>query len=88
MAPNTVTMIGFSAMISSYLIMLAYDKTFTQNIPDWTFLWSAIAIMIYQTFDAMDGKHAKNTKSGSALGQLFDHGCDSFSLIFFLLVSA
>jgi len=33
----------------------------------------------------VDGKHARNTKSSSPLGQLFDHGCDSFSLTFILL---
>jgi phosphatidylglycerophosphate synthase len=35
--------------------------------------------------DAIDGKQARRTKSGSPLGQLFDHGCDSFSLTFFIL---
>jgi len=27
--------------------------------------------------DALDGRQARRTKSGSPLGQLFDHGCDS-----------
>jgi phosphatidylglycerophosphate synthase len=35
--------------------------------------------------DAIDGKQARKTKSSSPLGQLFDHGCDSFSLTFFIL---
>ena len=39
----------------------------------------------YMTLDAIDGKQARNTKSSSPLGQLFDHGCDSFSLTFFVL---
>lgn len=29
--------------------------------------------------DAVDGKQARRTKSSSPLGQLFDHGCDSFT---------
>lgn len=33
----------------------------------------------------MDGKQARRTKSSSPLGQLFDHGCDSFSITFFVL---
>jgi len=37
--------------------------------------------------DAMDGKQARRTKSSSPLGQLFDHGCDSFSLNFFVLAA-
>lgn len=30
--------------------------------------------------DEMDGKHARRTKNGSALGLLFDHGCDAFTV--------
>jgi phosphatidylglycerophosphate synthase len=36
---------------------------------------------MYQTLDACDGKHARNTKASSALGQLFDHGCDSLGTV-------
>lgn len=31
------------------------------------------------TLDAIDGKHARNTKRGSPLGQLMDHGCDALT---------
>lgn len=34
-----------------------------------------------QTLDAVDGKQARRTNSSSPLGQLFDHGCDSFSTV-------
>ena len=37
------------------------------------------------TLDAIDGKQARRTKTSSPLGQLFDHGCDSFSIVFFML---
>jgi phosphatidylglycerophosphate synthase len=56
MAPNTVTFIGFIAMISSYLVMLFYDRTLQEEIPRWIFIKSGIDILLYQTFDAMDGK--------------------------------
>jgi phosphatidylglycerophosphate synthase len=85
MAPNLVTFIGFICMISSYFCMLYYDTTLSQDIPRWVFLKASIDIFIYQTLDAIDGKQARRTKSSSPLGQLFDHGCDSFSLTFFLL---
>lgn len=68
--------------------MLYYDFSMTQELPRWVFLWSAISIFIYQTLDAVDGKQARRTKASSPLGQLFDHGCDSFSLTFFLLAAA
>lgn len=34
-----------------------------------------------QTLDAIDGKQARRTNTSSPLGQLFDHGCDSFSTV-------
>ena len=36
-------------------------------------------IYFFQTLDAVDGKHARNTQSSSSLGQLFDHGWDALS---------
>ncbi|KRX00175.1 hypothetical protein PPERSA_10674 [Pseudocohnilembus persalinus] len=86
MAPNLVTFIGFIFILSSYATILPYDSTLKQNIPNWIFLKCGFDFFIYQTLDAMDGKQARRTKSSSPLGQLFDHGCDSFTLNFFLLV--
>lgn len=74
MAPNTVTLIGFVFMAASYGTMLFYDSTFTKDIPHWVYIFAAICQFIYQTLDAVDGKHARTTKSSSPLGQLFDHG--------------
>lgn len=34
-------------------------------------------MFVYQTFDAIDGKQARRTKTSGPLGQLFDHGCDA-----------
>jgi phosphatidylglycerophosphate synthase len=85
MAPNLVTFIGWIFVILSYAVMLTYDYTFTKIIPSWTFLFAAACIWIYVTLDAIDGKQARRTKSSSPLGQLFDHGCDSFSMSFFVL---
>ncbi|KAL4486388.1 hypothetical protein ABPG72_007174 [Tetrahymena utriculariae] len=88
LAPNLVTFIGFLFIVSQYSLMIYQDFTMTQDLPRWTFLYSAISIFIYQTLDAVDGKQARRTKSSSPLGQLFDHGCDSFSLTFFFLSAA
>ena len=38
-----------------------------------------MTMFIYQTLDAIDGKQARRTGSSNALGELFDHGCDSLS---------
>jgi len=88
MAPNMVTFIGFIFEAMSYLCMLYYDATLTKEIPAWTFFFAAFCQFVYQTMDAVDGKHARETKSSSPLGQLFDHGCDSFSINFLFLTTA
>ena len=87
MAPNMVTFIGWIFVILSYSVMLFYDYTFTKIIPSWTFLFAAVSLFIYSTLDAIDGKQARRTNSSSPLGQLFDHGCDSFSMSFFVLAA-
>ena len=42
----------------------------------------AITMFLYQTLDAIDGKQARRTATSSAVGELFDHGCDSWAMIF------
>jgi len=85
LAPNLVTFIGFGFMAASYLCMVPYDLTLENTIPRWTFFFAAFCQFVYQTLDAVDGKQARRTKSSSPLGQLFDHGCDSFSVTFLIL---
>jgi phosphatidylglycerophosphate synthase len=84
-APNLLTFIGWCFVIASYANILRYDYTFTKDIPAHAFYFAAFCIFTYSTLDAIDGKQARRTKSSSPLGQLFDHGCDSFSLTFFML---
>ena len=55
------------------------------DIPSWCFFFASLALFAYNTLDSIDGKQARRTKSSSPLGQLFDHGCDSFSMGFFIL---
>ena len=65
--------------------MLRYDYTFTKDLPPYCFFFAAACIFMYMNMDAIDGKQARRTGSSSPLGQLFDHGCDSFSVNFFVL---
>lgn len=85
LAPNLITFIGWIFVILSYANMLRYDYTFKKDIPASAFFFAAFCIFFYSTLDAIDGKQARRTKTSSPLGQLFDHGCDSFSLAFFML---
>lgn len=42
-------------------------------------------VFMYQTLDAIDGKHAKNIRNDSPLGELFDHACDNIGAVFQVL---
>ncbi|XP_049848641.1 uncharacterized CDP-alcohol phosphatidyltransferase class-I family protein 1-like [Schistocerca gregaria] len=69
-----------------YLLSLYYAPNLTETYPPWLYLLNFFLILAYQTVDALDGKQARRTRTSSPLGELFDHGCDSFA-IFFVLVS-
>jgi len=45
--------------------------------PSWLFLAGGFGLFGFQTYDAIDGKHARRTGTASPLGELFDHGFDS-----------
>ena len=84
-APNLITFIGWLSVVFSYMIILMHDATMNGVVPNWCFFVTAFCIFFYSTLDAIDGKQARRTNSSSPLGQLFDHGCDSFSMTFFIL---
>ena len=86
MAPNLITFIGWILVLLSYIVMLPYDYTLHKELPAWCFYFAAACGWSYSTLDAIDGKQARRTKSSSPLGQLFDRGCDSFSITFHVLV--
>ncbi|XP_038637072.1 cholinephosphotransferase 1 isoform X2 [Scyliorhinus canicula] len=49
--------------------------------PAYVYILCGLGLFIYQSLDAIDGKQARRTNSSSPLGELFDHGCDSFSTV-------
>lgn len=90
-APNAITTCGLCWMIAAYSIVWyhcpdlyeANTDVFSEGtVPRWIFLFNCSAMLIYQTLDNMDGKQARRTGTGSALGLLFDHGCDAVNSIF------
>jgi len=83
LAPNAVTFIGLLWPILGYAVLVGYYcPDFSLAAPRWTYVFAAFTHFVYQTMDAWDGKQARRTGSSSALGQLFDHGCDSVSTTF------
>ena len=78
-SPNLITLTAFICGVTSFAVMLPYDLTLMAVVPSWCFLATSVLIMVFSTLDEIDGKHARNTKSSSALGQVLDHGLDTFS---------
>ncbi|XP_023343041.1 ethanolaminephosphotransferase 1 isoform X2 [Eurytemora carolleeae] len=48
------------------------------------YIWISVAILLFlsHTLDGIDGKQARRTGSSTPLGELFDHGLDSWATIF------
>ena len=81
-APNTITLFGFAFMMVAYAMIQHHCPTFDHctpknEVPGYIFLVNGIALLVYQTLDNMDGKHARKTGSSSPLGLFFDHGLDA-----------
>ena len=86
LAPNLITLIGFTFSTLPFLILFGNYGTSLENgefpIPNWFFFFEAFCYFMYRMFDEMDGKQARRTGNSSPLGLLFDHGCDAFSMGF------
>jgi ethanolaminephosphotransferase len=84
-APNLMTFLGFLLLVVNFLLFSYYDFHFTEAfvIPSWLWLIAAVCQFASHQLDGMDGKQARRTKSSSALGELFDHGVDSWASFLF-----
>ncbi|XP_014209047.1 ethanolaminephosphotransferase 1 isoform X2 [Copidosoma floridanum] len=49
------------------------------SIPKWIFAMAAFNIFMAYTLDGIDGKQARRTQTSGPLGELFDHGLDSWT---------
>ena len=82
-SPNMVTLLGLVVSLVPVIFSLLdmeFNLDHAQHLPNELFLGSALAIFIYNTMDAIDGKHARKTGQSSPLGQMFDHGMSDGSL--------
>lgn len=75
-APNLLTLCGFTAMMLSLFLTLAIDPRLN-DAPRYLSGANLLLMFIYFTCDNLDGAQARRTGSGSPLGQLLDHGVDS-----------
>ena len=87
-SPNMVTVTGLSCQIAAITLIGLNDLTLSKELNPLIYVFCAFMLFMAQTFDAIDGKHARNTKRSSSLGQLMDHGCDANDNYLFTLMIA
>jgi phosphatidylglycerophosphate synthase len=83
-----VTVLGLVFQLFGIILIIFYDLSLSKPLPEWIYVIFALCLFVYQTLDAIDGKHARNTNRSSAVGQLMDHGCDAFSNSFMVIFLA
>ncbi|XP_072938549.1 ethanolaminephosphotransferase 1 [Epargyreus clarus] len=89
-APNLLTFTGFLLTVLNFLLFSYYDFGFhalteenvtNDSIPSWVWAVSAVNLFVAYTLDGIDGKQARRTGTSGPLGELFDHGLDSYSAV-------
>ncbi|CAH2234410.1 jg21213 [Pararge aegeria aegeria] len=89
-APNLLTFTGFLLTVLNFLLFSYYDYGFhaltkenvtDDHIPSWVWAVTAVNLFVAYTLDGIDGKQARRTGSSGPLGELFDHGLDSYSTV-------
>lgn len=81
-APNLITFSGFLLQVIALIIALIVVPEFsglTTFSASCSAVCAALCLFGYSTLDNMDGKQARRTGTSTALGLLFDHGCDAFN---------
>ncbi|XP_015520663.1 ethanolaminephosphotransferase 1 isoform X1 [Neodiprion pinetum] len=87
-APNLLTFTGFLFTVVNFLMFASYDYYYYAssdnipeypNIPRWVYAMAAFNIFMAYTLDGIDGKQARRTQTSGPLGELFDHGLDSWT---------
>ena len=91
-APNLLTFVGFLCCVGHFGLLALYDYDFSsatgpdpppgQAVPSWVWVGVATLLFLSHTLDGIDGKQARRTGSSNPLGELFDHGLDSWATIF------
>ncbi|CAN0217369.1 ethanolaminephosphotransferase 1 [Lethenteron reissneri] len=88
-APNLLTFSGFLLLVFNFFILAYYDWDFYASapgqvhVPGWVWILAGILSFLAYTLDGIDGKQARRTGSSTPLGELFDHGLDSWACLFF-----
>lgn len=91
LAPNLLTFSGFLLTVLNFVLLSYYDYYFYspnplhpeyKPIPKWVWMFCAISHFSAYTLDGIDGKQARRTNTSGPLGEMFDHGLDSWTTVF------
>lgn len=78
-----ITLIGLFAVMFSHCLTWYYIPNLTEEevdaAPLWLWALCGACLAFYSNMDNMDGKQARKIGASSALGLLFDHGCDAIN---------
>lgn len=89
-APNLLTFTGFLFTILNAGLLSYFDYEFFASsnsdphispVPLWVWLVCAVSHFLAHTLDGIDGKQARRTNSSGPLGELMDHGLDSWTAL-------
>lgn len=90
LAPNLITFTGFMFLVLNFLMLAFYDYHFYASdeghphVPSWVWFAAGFFNFLAYTLDGVDGKQARRTNSSTPLGELFDHGLDSWACVYFV----
>ncbi|KAF4655143.1 hypothetical protein FOL46_008378 [Perkinsus olseni] len=84
LAPNVLTLASLVCALQAYYYTFMYRKTH----PYFASATAIVMFTLYQLFDCVDGKHAKNIRNESPLGYLFNQACDNVAVIFIIITMA
>ncbi|XP_063614572.1 ethanolaminephosphotransferase 1-like [Penaeus indicus] len=94
-APNVLTFVGFLFTVANFVLLSFYDYSYYASsvdippgtgpyppVPNWVWIVCALNHFLAHTLDGIDGKQARRTGTSGPLGELFDHGLDSWTTFF------
>lgn len=87
--PNVITLMGGGCCLAMYLLDWSVSPAGLGAAQSrWIYLVLGVLFFAYMTFDGLDGKQARRTRTGSALGELMDHGVDAIITGMVAVISA
>jgi ethanolaminephosphotransferase len=67
-SPNMVSLSGLFCPAIAAILIVIYNGSLTEKPPVWITAFGGLSVWLFQTLDAIDGKHARNTRQSSPLG--------------------